>query len=326
MVLFPNPKWERVATHLQQAQHVWLVAHRSPDADAIGSQLALFSILESMGKKVEMINRDAAPRICMHLPNAALIQTTEHPNVTDVDTVVAVDAGSMARLGFAGSVFEGKTLINIDHHASNPGYGDINIVQPEYCATGAMIYDLAQYLHQPISSDAAQALYAAIITDTASFQLDRVDAKVHHMVAALIDAGVNPAQAANAIYHSQPLSRIFLLAMALQTLSMSHDNKVAWMHVNHHHLDQSGGDIEDTEGFIDIARSTQGVEIVIFIRPESEMCWKVSFRGKQGRDVGNIALQLNGGGHAYASGCAISGSLDEVYAKIKTVVDDSFAL
>lgn len=326
MVLFPNPKWERVATHLQQAQHVWLVAHRSPDADAIGSQLALFNILQSMGKKVEMINRDASPRICMHLPNAALIQTAEHPNVADVDTVVAVDTGSMARLGFAASVFEGKTLINIDHHASNPGYGDINIVQPEYCATGAMIYDLVQYLHQPISSDAAQALYAAIITDTASFQLDRVDAKVHHMVAALIDAGVNPAQAANAIYHSQPLSRIFLLAMALQTLSMSHDNKVAWMHVNQQHLDQSGGDVEDTEGFIDIARSTQGVEIVIFIRPESEMCWKVSFRGKQGRDVGNIALQLNGGGHAYASGCAISGSLDEVYAKIKTIVDDSFAL
>lgn len=325
MILFPSQSWTKAIAHIEQADHIWLTTHRSPDADGIGSQLAMYAMLSGMGKRVTMFNRDPAPRICAYLPHAEKIQRGEMPPVNDVDTVIALDAGSMGRLGFHADCFANKTLINIDHHASNPGYGDINIVNADYCATGAMIYDLVQHLNQPLSQDIAQALYAALLTDTASFHLDRVDAKVFRMAADLVDAGVSAAAAAEAIYDNQPVARISLLAAALQTLTLTHKQRVAWLHVDHQHLAATGGDVEDTEGFIDVARSIDSVEIVIFIRPESEGRWKVSFRGKHGRDVGQVALALKGGGHTYSAGCTVHGGLVDVYEKIQKVVDDSFA-
>ncbi len=325
MILFPGQSWEAVVSHLQSAQHVLLTTHRSPDADGIGSQLALYDILTNMGIRVTMANRDAVPRICRYLPNADKILQCEFPDAGTVDTIIALDAGARSRLGFADRLFDDRTLINIDHHASNPLYGDINVINPEYCATGAMIFDLAQHLGQALTSNSAPAIYAAILTDTTSFRGERVDADVHRMTAELIEAGASPAKAASAIYDTQPLGRITLLSKALQTLAVANSGRSAWMHVTQEMLDESGADTEDTEGFIDLSKTIEGVEIVVFIRPESDTCWKASFRGKAGRDVSSIAVALNGGGHRYASGCSIPGSLDEVYQKIRAVVDETLA-
>jgi len=324
MILFPNENWDAVIEQLKLTKHVMLTTHRNSDADGIGSQIALGHTLRNMGKKVTMFNHDKVPRICQYLSLSEDISTGEHPDVSDVDTIVALDAGAMSRLGFPPSLYTDKCLINIDHHASNPLYADINVVNADYCATGAMVFDLIQHLGQPLDKISASAIYAAILTDTASFHLDKVDADVHRMTAELIDAGADPALAADKIYDSQPLERITLLTHALQTLSLSHDGRTAWMHVDQTMIDASGASDEDTEGFIDVSRSVQGVEIVAFIRPESEGRWKVSFRGKEGRDVGAIAVELGGGGHRYASGSAVSGSLEEVYAKIRSVIDTRF--
>ncbi|MDX8383526.1 MAG: DHH family phosphoesterase [Ghiorsea sp.] len=325
MILCPEQDWQAVVDHLQAAKHVLIVAHQSPDADTIGSQLALFDALQTMGLQVGMCNKDAVPRICRYLPHAELIQQLKYPALASVDTIVAVDAGSKARLGFPDDFFVGKTLINIDHHASNPMYGEVNVVNADYCATGAMIFDLIQHLNQPISKASAAAIYAAVLTDTASFHLDRVDAAVHKMVAELIEAGADPAVAAEEIYDKQPLARLNLLTRSLQTLVIEHEGRSAWMYVDQTMLDETQADLEDSEGFIDLARSVDGVEVVVFVRPESANRWKASFRGKMNRDVGAVAAKLHGGGHKYAAGCAVTGSLAEVYAKIHAVVDDVFS-
>ncbi|MDX8387756.1 MAG: bifunctional oligoribonuclease/PAP phosphatase NrnA [Ghiorsea sp.] len=326
MILIPEQDWSAVVSQLHAAKHLMLTTHRNPDADGIGSQLALYDCLKHMGKKVSIFNRDSVPRICKYLPNSSDIQVGETPDMDGIDTIVALDAGAFSRLGFPKEIFEDKCLLNIDHHASNPDYGDINIVNADYCATGAMMFDLIQHLNQKLTFNSATALYAAILTDTASFHLDRVTANVHRMTAELIDAGAEPEVAANAIYDSQPLARLSLLTMALQTLSIEHDGRSALMHVTQDMLDETGADNEDTEGFIDVSRSVEGVEVIAFIRPESDTRWKVSFRGKEGQDVGQVAAVLGGGGHKYASGCAVLGELDEVYAKVRAVVDDTFSV
>ncbi len=320
MILFPDEDWQPVVAQLRASKHVMLTTHCNSDADGIGSELALFHTLKHMGIRVSMLNYDVVPRICKYLPCSELIQVVDKPDVSTVDTIVALDAGARSRLGFDDDVFTGKVLINIDHHASNPGYGDINVVNADYCATGAMVFDLIQHLEQPLIQASAEGIYAAILTDTASFHLDRVDASVHRMTAELIEAGAKPAVAADAIYHTQPLARMTLLTKALQTLTLKHNGRTAWMHITQAMLDDSGADHEDSEGFIDMGRSIEGVGVAVFIRPEREGRWKVSFRGKQ-QDVGALATQLGGGGHKYASGCAVAGSLDEVYAKVQAVVD-----
>lgn len=324
MILFPQEKWQPIVEQLKSAKHVMLTTHCNSDADGIGSELALFHTLQDMGIQVSMLNRDVVPRICKYLPSSDLIQVGDNPDVSTVDTIVALDAGAKSRLGFPDSLFAGKILINIDHHASNPLYGDLNVVNADYCATGAMMFDLIQHLGQSLSKTSATSIYAAILTDTASFQLDRVNADVHRMTAELIEAGAKPEEAADAIYNSQPLARLSLLTLALQTLSIQHDGRSAWMHVTQAMQDETGANNEDSEGFIDVSRSVDGVEVVVFIRPEKNNRWKVSFRGKSGKDVGAVAVKLGGGGHKYASGCAVSGSLEEVYAKVEAVVGDVF--
>jgi len=326
MILFPQQDWSAVVQQLKAAKHVMLTTHCNSDADGIGSELALYHTLQTMGIQVSMLNSDVVPRICQYLKGSELIQVGSQPDVSSIDTIVALDAGAKSRLGFSDEVFAGKTLVNIDHHASNPDYGDINVVNADYCATGAMIFDLIQHLGQPLSKPSAEAIYAAVLTDTASFHLDRVNADVHRMTAELIEAGAEPAVAAEAIYNSQPLARLELLTQALQTLSIKHAGRSAWMHVTQAMLDETGANHEDTEGFIDVSRTIEGVEVVVFIRPEKDNRWKVSFRGKIGRDVGAMAASLGGGGHKYAAGCAVSGNLEEVYAKVGSVVGDVFSV
>ena len=324
MILLPKVDWQAVVSQLKRAKRIMLTTHRNPDADGIGSQLALYDCLKSMGKDVSIYNRDAVPRICKYLPSSDVIRIGDISDINGVDTVVALDAGAFSRLGFTQDIFESACLINIDHHASNPLYGNINVVNADYCATGAMVFDLIQHLGESLSYASATSIYAAVLTDTASFHLDRVTADVHRMTAELIEAGAEPSVAADAIYDSQPLARLSLLTLSLQTLSIENEGCSAWTHVTQEMQDETGADHEDSEGFIDVSRSIDGVKIVVFIRPESENRWKVSFRGKEGFDVGKVASTLGGGGHRYASGCAVSGSLNDVYAKVRVVVDDAF--
>jgi len=318
---FADVDWRPVIEALKGARGIVLMTHRTPDADGIGSQIALFHVLRAMGKSVWMCNRDAVPRICRFLPGADEIYVGELPAPPDgADVVVSLDAGARSRLGMPDSFFGHCTLINIDHHASNSGYGDINMVDARYCATGAMVFDLISALGAKLPSSSAQAIYAAVITDTSSFRLSTVTPDVHRMVAELIEAGAEPAEVAAAVYGSHRACRFTLLKSALNTLALRDEGRSAWLHVDAAMYRESGGDGEDTEGFIDYVRSIEGVLVAVFIRPESDRAWKVSFRGRFGADVGSLAASLGGGGHRYAAGCSMQGSLAEVVQRVQHAV------
>ncbi|MDQ6967667.1 MAG: bifunctional oligoribonuclease/PAP phosphatase NrnA [Mariprofundaceae bacterium] len=326
-VLYADVQWQPVLDAVQQAKQIHIIAHVSPDADTIGSQLAVYHALKAMGKSVVMHNRDIAPYICRYLPAVELITHGEIPDgIACSDVVIAVDAGSLGRLGVDPSYFEGKTLINIDHHASNTQYGSINVIDARYCATGAMIYDLLQYLNIPLDASSAAAIYAAVLTDTASFRLASVSADVHRMTADLIDAGADVELAAQSIYRSHKPARFELLKYALDSLDICHDGRTAWISIAHHLYEKTGLCGEDSEGFIDYARSIEGVDIAVFIREEKPQEWKVSFRAKSPCDVGVVAGKLGGGGHQYAAGCTLFGTLDKVQKEIKHALVDMLSL
>lgn len=325
-VQFADVDWQAAIAALKSARAVVLTTHRTPDADGIGSQIALYHVLKGMGKQVAMCNRDVVPRICRFLPGADAIRVGEcAATPEDADVIVSLDAGARSRLGMPDSFFAGCTLINIDHHISNSNYGDINMVDARYCATGAMIFDLIRALGVALPAESAQAMYAAVLTDTASFRLATVTPNVHRMVADLIDAGAQPAEVAAAVYGSHRACRFTLLRHALDTLAMHDDDRSAWLYVDDGMYRDSGGDAEDTEGFIDYARSIEGVLVAVFIRPETDGSWKVSFRGRQGADVGALAAQLGGGGHRYAAGCTMQGSLDAVRQQVRQAVSAMLA-
>jgi len=303
---------------LDRAKSIHIVAHVSPDADTIGSQLALYHALKSMGKEVLMHNRDASPYLCRYLSGIDdITHGQELSRVAVCDTIIAVDAGSLARLGMPDAYFEAKTLINIDHHASNTCYGSINVVDARYCATGAMVYDLLQHLKVPLCASSSASIYAAVLTDTASFRLANVTASVHRMVADLIDAGADVELAAQSIYQSHKAARFELLKYALDSLKIRDDGRTSWLSVHRELYQRTALSGEDSEGFIDYARSIEGVDIAIFMREEDDMVWKVSLRGKAPCHVGMVAEKLGGGGHQYAAGCTLYGTEDEVQKKLR---------
>lgn len=309
--------WQSVKDSLAQAKKIHLIAHVSPDSDTIGSQIALYHACVSLGFDVVMHNIDPVPRICRYLQGSNLITHGEDFSILeDCDTIVAVDAGAFSRLGMRSSYVEGKTLINIDHHASNTRYGDINVVDARYCATGAMIYDLIQSYNLPLNEVMASPIYAAVLTDTASFRLGTVTADTHRMVAKLLEAGASIEQASREIYQSFPKQRFDLLKYALDSLAVKHDGLSAWIAVPYVMYEKTGMGAEDSEGFIDYARSIAGVCVAVFLREESPNMWKLSFRGQYPYDVGALAATLGGGGHKYASGCCLKGSLEQVQTQV----------
>ncbi len=179
---------------IKAAERIVLITHCNPDGDGIGAQQALYEALVDLGKQVSMHNRDGVPRIYTFLEHAQKVGRGSWPEAREqsADLIIALDCGAFGRLGMAPTFFAGATLLNIDHHASNKLFGDINIVDARYCATGAMIYDLMLALETPLSPAAASAIYTAIMTDTASFRLASATPDVYRLAATLIEAGGGP--------------------------------------------------------------------------------------------------------------------------------------
>ena len=168
-----------------------------------------------------------------------------------------------------------------------------------------MIYSLFQYLKVKIDKHDAVNLYVSIVTDTGSFRYSNTTQAVHRTVADLIARGVEPAKVASQIYESHSLESRRLLTEVLQTLQVTKDGTVAWLKVTPAMLKRWGARAEETEGFVDCARSIAGVKVAFFLRESERHQTKVSLRAKGDADVNRIAKHFGGGGHRAASGCVI---------------------
>lgn len=319
--------WQPVIAAIRSARLIALTTHRNPDGDGIGSQLGLYHALKQLGKRVMMHNRDGVPRIYAFLDGAAEVRRGEWDETAEQpDLIVSLDCGSRSRLGMPDTFFDGATLINIDHHASNRQFGDINVIDAAYCATGAMISDLLVALGITLNAAMARPIYTAILTDTASFRLNSASAEVYRLAADLVEAGATPWPICLEVYENRSLAGLRLLSECLATLTLRDNGQSAWIYVTHDMYEKTGADVEDTEGLIDYARGMQGVEVAVFIRnDDGGDCWKVSFRGKTHADVGSLATTLGGGGHRHASGCMLRGSLEEIEARVQKAVSELLA-
>jgi len=312
--------WDKTCEAIRGANGILLTTHCSPDGDGIGSQLALYHALKDAGKNVYMHNRDGVPRIYHFLPGSEAVSEGEDFAGGEVELIISLDAGSKSRLGLPGTFFEGRTLLDIDHHASNDRFGDVNLVEIQACSTGAIVFELIERLNLQLKPPAASAIYVTILTDTSCFRNAATTADAFDLAAKLVRAGAAPWPIAREVYESHSKELIDLLLACLGTLELHDDGRSAWLYVNAAMYEHTGGDAQDTEGFIEYARSLQGVDIAVFIRPEIHTGWKVTFRGKYDADVGALAVSLGGGGHHHAAGCTLHGTFEEVQHKVRNVV------
>jgi bifunctional oligoribonuclease and PAP phosphatase NrnA len=205
----------------------------------------------------------------------------------------------------------------IDHHiASDDPAAEIVFTDVAACATGELVYDLARVLDMEITPEVASALYTAILTDTGGFRFSNTTPRCHAIAADLLHAGVGPEEMYVRIYASAPPGRVRLLGEVLDTLGVDDERGISWLSMNAGALEKYGVRQEDLDGIVEYARSIAGTRMALFFRDLGYGKVKVSFRSTGEVDVNAFARQFGGGGHAKAAGALISGSLDDVRARV----------
>jgi phosphoesterase RecJ-like protein len=311
---------DRVLEVIREHTTFCIVGHMRPDGDCIGSQLGLALALRNEGKRVTVWNQDAIPLKYKFLVGDGLI---EKPKAGQkFDCVIATDCASYERLGKVGDcVKQRKVLINIDHHATNPRYGDVNWVSPREPSTGELIYRLLKVARWPITPPIADLLFAAISTDTGSFQYPNTRPGTFHAGAELVTRGANLAKICDEVYQSYPLSRAKLLKHVYSKFRLTDNDRIAWLWLKKKDFTRTGAESDDTEGLIDHLRAIEPVVVAcVFEEIEPEMT-RISLRSKSDRvNVSEICGQFGGGGHPAAAGARIPGKPLSVQRKVIAAV------
>ena len=298
---------------LREHQSFVLISHVRPDGDAIGSQLALGYALLAAGKNVRLINEDGLPDNLAFMAGSERIELPPAEPL-EVEVAIALDTATKPRLGDRAlhAASKAKIWLNIDHHVSNPRYGDFNLIDSTSPATGQILYELITELDLPMPAESRDAIYVAVSTDTGSFQYPSTTAKTYDMGADLIRRGLDVGTINSQIYDNFPFRRVELMRALLNTLELSPDGLVAYWTL----LDQTRIDLglmpEDSEGLIDIIRAIRGVRLAVFFEELHDGKVRVSMRSKdRSLNVCEIATEFGGGGHALAAGIRMSGPMEE---------------
>ena len=306
-------------------QRFVVVSHLRPDGDALGSQLAFGLCLRELGKReVVLWNEDGMLDKLRFLPRSELVEAPP-ADPREFDVLVALDTATHPRLGTPLKSIAGQPLvINLDHHVSNPGYGDLPHIDATSPATGQLLYEFFTDQGLPLTTDMATNLFAAISTDTGSFQYASTTARTYEIAADLIRRGVDLATLSRQLYGSYPRRRLDLLQALLHTLRVSEDERVASFALDLATARRIGVGPEDNEGLIDYIRAVDTVLVAVFFEELEDGLVRVSMRSKTpAADVSAICGRFGGGGHVLAAGARVRGPLAEVEDRVLTVVRDA---
>lgn len=314
--------WSRLVELVRQHQRFVLTSHVKPDCDALGSELALAGILESLGKEVCITNADAVPeRLAFLDPENKIRQLgpdVQAADLADAEVLVVLDTSAWDQLGdMAEVVRQTKARIAvIDHHVSEQDLGGEVFKEVEAPATGCLVFELAEQLGAEITPSVAEALFAAIATDTGWFRFGSTRASTYRIGAALLEAGVEPARIYQALYEQSTLERVQLTGRILARTETELDGRLAHTCVTREDFEATGALPSDTEDVINVTLTIRGVEASVLLveLPSGEV--KASFRSRSEFDVRQIAEQFGGGGHKAAAGARLPGPLDAAKGRV----------
>ncbi len=284
----------------------FLLSHIDPDGDAVGSLISLLCLLRRRGKTAVAYDRDGVPEIYRFLKGSADI-TSQVPTSSQFEVAIFLECPNIERAGRECIPLIEKipVIVNLDHHMENSRYGHINLIGPELCAVAEIVFDLFDALREP-KKTAAEALYAAIMTDTGSFRYPNTTPRAHELAAELLKLGVNPADVYQKIYENLRPAAALIAALAHSTLEIR--DGISCITITRRMLLETRATPEDTHEIVNFGRPIKGVEVALLFR-EVEDGVKVSLRSKDYLDVSKIAAMFGGGGHVRAAGCNIKGDM-----------------
>ena len=293
----------KITSILQREDRFLVVTHISPDGDAIGSLLGMFLALTSRGKTCHPMLDDNIPELYHFLPGIESIITSPEQMTYEPKWIICLDVAAKNRISGDIDVFLGKAqLINIDHHPTNPMFGDLNWVNTEAASTAELVYEVLTQNGDIVSSDAAKCLYTGLVADTGCFRFGSVNRHTFQIAARLLDTGFQSYDVTRRLYEEFPLRRFHLEKLVLDRMEILLDGRLSLSSLYQNDFASLGAEPSDSENFVTRLRQIQGVEVSVLITELSNELTKASFRSKGRLDVAAIAATLGGGGHHRASG------------------------
>jgi len=320
---------QRILDGIRASQTLCVVGHVRPDGDCIGSQLGLALALQNQDKKVVCWNQDPLPAKLAFLDTHKIYQPPRAGR--KFDCVIATDCASFERLGQAGEHIKNRKLfINIDHHASNTRYADLNWVSAKQPSTGELIFRLLESANWAVTPPIADCLFAAVSTDTGSFQYPTTRPATFNVASKLVERGADLAKVCHEVYQSYPLSRVRLLKHVYNHFHLTHEDRTAYFWLKPADYARTGARPDDSEGLIDHLRAIQPVVVACLFEEIDPGLIRISLRSKSERvDVNLIATKFGGGGHSAAAGARLPGKplsiQRQVLAAIKKALNSTHA-
>lgn len=315
--------WQTIISILEQNNNFLITSHLNPDCDALGSELALAEHLGSLGKKVTIINSDPVPDAFRFLDPQGAIKKyapTKHADlIKKAEVIIVLDAsGGWKRMGRVGDALAqtGAVKVCIDHHPDATNFVDVAVVDPDAAATGELVYELVTAMQAGISATIAQALYAAIVTDTGNFRFPKTSPRTHLITAELLRAGAPPYSIYRQLYEQYPRQRVRLKGHVLDSIKVEANGRIAYYGLDQATLKSYGVKTSELDGFASLGQEIGGVQIVVFCLQTSKSKVKVSLRSDGSVEINQIALAYGGGGHPSAAGATVTGQLDEILADV----------
>jgi phosphoesterase RecJ-like protein len=283
---------------------VAVVGHARPDGDCIGSQVALARVLAASGSPTVCVNPDPVPRRLAFAARGMRFIRTDEALLLPADTVaVFVDCADHARAGERLKARFPRPAGCIDHHLSNGGYADVNIVDSHSAAASEILAGLFIDAGLAIDAATAMALFTGIVTDTGQFRYNSTSQRCFVLAGELVARGASPPEAGYELYERESAGKLRLLQMFLASLKMECGGRVCIGNLAPGAFEATGTTAEDTEGLVDFARCVDGVDIGVLIEERTDGSVKASLRSKDPLcRLDLVAGQFGGGGHACAAG------------------------
>ena len=312
-----------------------IIPHKNPDADALGSSMALFSFLTKLGKKTKVILPNSPPGNLEWMINkGAVISYEKSPEKTkrylsNSQIIFALDFNSLKRIGKLSKEIESiKThLVMIDHHESPEKFSTLFLSNPKIGSTCEIIYNIMKSINSKlIDKEIATYIYSGILTDTGSFRYPLTTGDTHNIISELFKKGINHTKIHERIYDNFSFERAHLLAVALKNLKQIEAFGVVYTFLTKEDLEKHNFKKGDTEGFVNFGLRIKDIYVsVIFIEDNFEDIIKISFRSKENIDVNKFAKKyFNGGGHKNASGGYSNDSIIETEKKFISSIKEFF--
>ncbi len=313
--------WNSLADILRRYENFVLTSHIRPDCDALGSELGMADLLESLGKTVRIVNGHPTP------PNLAFLDPSERIQVLgeqiqadDVqgDCLIILDTSAWAQLGSMGDVvrrFQGLKLV-LDHHVGQDELGAMFFKDTSADSTGHLVTLLAKHLSVAISKSMATSLYSAIATDTGWFRFNSTSAATYRVAADLVAAGANPSVIYGDLYERDTIGRVRLRGRILSRVEEELNGQLVYTYVRKEDFPETGALPSDTEDVINATLAIAGTKFAVIFVEQLKGGFKLSFRSRCHVDCNLLAKNFGGGGHRAAAGAFLDGELSDVRNRV----------